>query len=280
MGESLATGFVGLDRVADPAVFVSCLRYLGDCPGMRAIKDESVKRLGLFPGARALEVGCGLGVEAAAMARLVGAGGLTTALDASQSMLGRLAGAAQDAAGPCPLPVAGDAVRLPFADAAFDVCRVERTLQHVPSPGAALAEMARVVRPRGRVLAVEPDWGTFVVDSDLRETSRLLAAFWCDGFQSGWIGRQLPRLMAAAGLDDIAICPRSLVLTTLEAAEAVYNLFATVDRAVADGTLSLEAAGTFKAEQRCRDAAGRFFASLTFFMVSGRKSGEDGGLGG
>ena len=53
MAEYLATGFAGLDRTADPDVYVRCLRYLGDTPGMRAIKDESLTRLGLAAGGKA-----------------------------------------------------------------------------------------------------------------------------------------------------------------------------------------------------------------------------------
>lgn len=271
MGEYLATGFAAIDRVGDPDVYTDCLRLLGEHPEMRAIKDDSVERLGLLPGGRALEVGCGLGVEATVMARLVGPGGLAAALDASTSMLGRLAGATGCGATSRPHPVAGDGARLPFAAAVFDACRVERTLQHVPNPGAVLAEMARVVRPGGLVLAVEPDWGTFVVDSKLRETARTVVVSWCDSFRSGWIGRSLPRLMAEAGLVDITVLPRPFLIYSLDAAEAVYNLFATSDRAVAAGVLSPEAAGAFKAEQRRRDASGHFFAALTFFMVSGRR---------
>ncbi|MHC1788616.1 methyltransferase domain-containing protein [Solidesulfovibrio sp.] len=271
MAEYLATGFAGLDRAADPDVYVRCLRYLGQAPGMRAIKDESVARLGLVPGDAALEVGCGLGVEAAAMAGLVGNDGLAVGLDASRTMLARAAGDLGGVHGARPGLVAGDGARLPFADGVFAGCRIERTLQHVPDPGTVLAEMARVARPGGTVLAVEPDWGTFVVDSNAVAVSRRLAQFWCDSFRCGWIGRRLGRLMAEVGLVGVEIIPRSLVLGSLTAAEAVYSLLETADRAVAAGTVSQGAAASFKAEQRRRDAAGTFFSSLTFFTAIGKK---------
>ena len=148
---------------------------------------------------------------------------------------------------------------------------VERTLQHVPDPGLVLAEMGRTTRPGGAVLAVEPDWGTFVVDSNFENVSRRLAQFWCDSFRCGWIGRRLGRFMAEAGLVGVEIVPLSLVLRHLEAAEAVYSLLETADRAVADGAVSLAEATAFAAEQRQRDAEGTFFSSLTFFMAVGYK---------
>jgi demethylmenaquinone methyltransferase/2-methoxy-6-polyprenyl-1,4-benzoquinol methylase len=51
--------------------------------------------------------------------------------------------------------VAGDAVRLPFRDAAFDTVTISFGLRNVAGPGAALAEMRRVTRPGGRLVVCE-----------------------------------------------------------------------------------------------------------------------------
>jgi len=51
--------------------------------------------------------------------------------------------------------VAGDALRLPFRDAAFDAVTISFGLRNVSEPGAALAEMRRVTRPGGRLVVCE-----------------------------------------------------------------------------------------------------------------------------
>jgi SAM-dependent methyltransferase len=51
--------------------------------------------------------------------------------------------------------VEGDAARLPFEDASFDLTGTLRTLHHVPRPELVLAEMVRVTRPGGRMLVVD-----------------------------------------------------------------------------------------------------------------------------
>lgn len=51
--------------------------------------------------------------------------------------------------------VAGDALRLPFADAIFDAVTISFGLRNTVEPGAALAEMARVTRPGGRLVVCE-----------------------------------------------------------------------------------------------------------------------------
>ncbi len=51
--------------------------------------------------------------------------------------------------------VAGDALRLPFRDGAFDLVTISFGLRNVADPGAALAEMRRVTRPGGRLVVCE-----------------------------------------------------------------------------------------------------------------------------
>lgn len=51
--------------------------------------------------------------------------------------------------------VAGDGLRLPFADASFDAVTISLGLRNVADPRTALAELLRVTRPGGRLVACE-----------------------------------------------------------------------------------------------------------------------------
>ncbi|HEU4489716.1 MAG TPA: demethylmenaquinone methyltransferase [Jiangellales bacterium] len=60
--------------------------------------------------------------------------------------------------------VAGDALRLPFADAAFDAATLSFGLRNLHDPDAGLSELLRVTRPGGRLVVCEfshPTWGPF-----------------------------------------------------------------------------------------------------------------------
>jgi SAM-dependent methyltransferase len=57
------------------------------------------------------------------------------------------------------LDAVGDLLRLPFRSGTFDACLNVVTLEHVPEPARAVEEMARALKPGGRLLLVAPqDW--------------------------------------------------------------------------------------------------------------------------
>ena len=96
----------------------------------------------------AIDVGCGAGALALALAPLVhdvvGVDQVPELLDLARK---RAPGNAQF--------VEGDATALPFDTASFDLAGTLRTLHHVRRPELVLAELTRVVRPAGRVLVID-----------------------------------------------------------------------------------------------------------------------------
>ena len=105
------------------------------------------------PGDRVLDLAAGTGTSALSFAAT---GADCVACDFSLGMLRagqpRLAGREQG--GRVGL-VAGDALRLPFRNEAFDAVTISFGLRNVASPAAALAEMRRVTRPGGRLVVCE-----------------------------------------------------------------------------------------------------------------------------
>ncbi len=111
----------------------------------RRWRRHAVNALRLLPGQRVLDVAAGTGVSTRALAAT---GAWSVATDFS---LGMLAAAKQ----PDFPRVAGDALHLPFADAAFDAVTISFGLRNVEDPSAALREFARVTRPGGQLLVCE-----------------------------------------------------------------------------------------------------------------------------
>ena len=68
MKDDIASDFKDVDRAADFAMFASCLDLIDSLPFFKECKRESYHLLGAAPGRRILDLGCGLGDDAAAMA--------------------------------------------------------------------------------------------------------------------------------------------------------------------------------------------------------------------
>jgi len=115
------------------------------------------RRLGLTPGERVLDLGCGGGRHAF---EVVKRGGRVVALDLDDvelknvvAVLGGMYDAGQVPDGADGSAVRGSALALPFADATFDRIIASEVLEHIGDDRGALRELARVLRPGG-VLAV------------------------------------------------------------------------------------------------------------------------------
>jgi ubiquinone/menaquinone biosynthesis C-methylase UbiE len=162
----------------------------------------------------------------------------------------------------------GDAQNLRFPDAAFDACRTERMLMHVPDADRAFAEMVRVTRRGGRLSVFDFDWETQIVDSPYKETTRLITKSLCDSFKNGWIGRRLPRLYKQHALKDISGTPRTITITY---PFSELLLGGHVTRAQKAGVVSAEDAERWWTHLREAHDAGTFFYAFTALVVAGTK---------
>jgi len=119
-------------------------------------------RLGLAPGDRVLDVGCGFGRHAYGAARL---GARVVAADFAEAELkevrntfGAMAAAGEVDEVSLTGTVQADGTRLPFEAAAFDRVIAAEVLEHITDDAAALAELARVLRPGGTIAVTVPAW--------------------------------------------------------------------------------------------------------------------------
>jgi demethylmenaquinone methyltransferase/2-methoxy-6-polyprenyl-1,4-benzoquinol methylase len=145
--------FDGIARRYDRINDVQCLGL------HRLWKRRLLRGVAVRPGEDALDVCCGTGDVTFALARR---GAAATGLDFSAPMLAVAAARRprEDPAGRTRF-VAGDALALPFADASFDLVTVSYGLRNLADLDAGLRELRRVVRPEGRLAALDfskPAW--------------------------------------------------------------------------------------------------------------------------
>ena len=166
-----------------------------------------------------LDVGSGLGHWARSLSPLLPEGARITGVDREPVWVDK---ANENAASFGPIgryrSVVGDMHALPFADASFDCVTCQTALIHSPDPARAVAEMARVTKPGGLVVVVEPNnvSNMLVTAAALEapvEDAVALVRFQmtCErgkaalGQGNNSIGELVPRLFAAQGLQDLQV---------------------------------------------------------------------------
>lgn len=256
-----ASGFPAVDSAADAERYVQYLDAQAATPFWRDAKKATLDAIALRAGETALDVGCGLGDEVRALAASAHE---SVGVDASKLLVDE-ARRRTDATLDVRFEVA-KAEALPFEDASFDAVRTERTLQHVDDLAAAVAEMWRVARPGARIVVLEPDWDTLVIDAGPLAVTRSVCRAWADSISNPAAGRQVARRLRAAGAVDVTVEPRTAALTELAFAEEQYGL-----SELATATLTPSAARAWLGTLRERDAAGAFLAAATYFLVTARK---------
>jgi len=162
-----------------------------------AAEDTALDALGFPPRGRVVDVGCGPGFVAARLRRhrpeleVVG-------VDRDHRVL---AEAAKHVAVVC-----ADATSIPLETGSFDAAHARVVLRHLGDPAACVREMARLVRPGGRVFLAASDDGTLAVDPMPVGFERILEARHASFRRRGaepCMGRRLPTLLHEAGLREL-----------------------------------------------------------------------------
>lgn len=138
-------------------------RFWVEAPHPFITRDRLREALAPKPGDRVLEVGPGTGYYALHTAEWVGPDGTLELFDLQQKMLDHTLRRARERGVAATIrPTQGDARSLPYEDASIDAAYLVAVLGEIPDQDAALSELARVLRPGGRLVVGElfgdPHW--------------------------------------------------------------------------------------------------------------------------
>ena len=200
------------DEIAPVYDRMNSLMTLGLDAGWRR---AAVAATALGPGDAVIDVACGTGKLAEALAERVGPFGRVLAVDLAPGMIAEATAHHRDLV-QLEFKV-GDALALPVTDASFDAATIAFGLRNLTDFAAGFRELARVVRPGGRVVCLELSvprpraWGR-IFQATFRRSAPVLGSLFSrggayrylpaslDGFPTP---EELVRTMLGAGLTDV-----------------------------------------------------------------------------
>jgi ubiquinone/menaquinone biosynthesis C-methylase UbiE len=259
-----------IETAADAARAAAKLARLGGSAAATRTRQRALQLLQLHPGDIVIDVGAGSGIATADIARLVAPGGRVFAVDPSAALLERARAFTHDQGVGHQVDVrVSDGRSLPFG-AAFDAAVCHWVLLHVDEPERIVAEMKRVTRRGGRVLSVEVDWETAMVQPGEREVTRRILHFASDRHIDAWIGRRLPGIYGAAGFSEVVVHPLLMVDQGAEDRAWLEWLCEKADAALEAAVITRDDHTAWTDGLEKAFAAGTFFFALVQFAVIGR----------
>jgi len=248
------------------------LRHTAESPAIRAIKATAREHLELGEGGRVLDLGCGPAIDTIALARIVGPSGFVLGVDSdAQTIEEANRSAVSEGVGGFTRHIVGNATAVPWESSQFDACFSERLLQHIPwmDAGKVVSEMVRIVRPAGRVVAVDTDWATLSIACEDPWLERRVVAGYASMFANPFSGRRLPALLRVGGLLDLTVDTYDVALTGVA---TNFLLRPWLRLGVATGRIGLAEVARWEHSMRTAIQYGLFFAHVAMVMVAGRKS--------
>ncbi|MGV9412390.1 methyltransferase domain-containing protein [Nocardia sp. NPDC003693] len=238
-------------------------------PGIRRLRNWAHDALAARAGESAVDIGSGTGSEVIRFAEAVGATGTAVGVEPDPQLLTAAERRAAQA-GSTATFVSGDAYGLPFGSDSFDVALCERVFQHLTSPARAVGEIARVLKPGGRVVVMDSDWGTAIVHPGDRQVVGKVIETMIAGTTNPFAGRRLAGQLSAAGLvvDDIG--SHALIQDGGIGAGALVARIA--DMSVARGSITQEQRDQLIADLEAGAKSGDIHLSVTIFAVLAHKA--------
>ena len=168
--------------------------------------DTQFDRIGIKPGERIVDIGCGPGGVLHLLGKRVGASGSVLGIERSPHFV-QLARRFVASHALSQVEVReGDAYSTTLPRASFDGAHMRLVLVNVPNPERIVREMVALVRPGGWIASFEADYVAHICDPPLPAWTRLLDTYTAYSAAQGidlFIGRRLHRLLRDAGVADI-----------------------------------------------------------------------------
>ena len=227
--------------------------------------------LALKAGETVLDVGSGPGNQIFEMSSIVGAGGRVQGIDPAESAM---AIASRRCSGLSNVSFEiGNASQLPFDDNTFDAVMSSQVFEYLEDAKGGLQEIYRVLRPKGRVLIHDTDWGALLwKSSDPQRMARVMEV-WDRHLADPHLPQTLASKLRDAGFTDINAEPIVQIETEFDPGSVSGVLMNFIVGYVESQGISTSESSAWKEDLENLGIAGNYFFSSNEYMFVGRKPG-------
>ncbi len=223
------------------------------------------------PGDTILDIGCGNGMLTAELARAVGPAGKIFGIDPSPDMLA--AGRERCRNYGCVEFIEGAAINLPIKDGFADKAVSIQVFEYIEDVDGALDDTLRCLKTGGRLVIGDMHFGSFIWFSDDPDRMSEMTASWDQHFVNGNLPSSLPGILRGKGHMIEEVVPVTFTDHELKPDGLAMMLMHLMKQyAVANEHLTDAVAQAWFDEQEKLAEEGRFFFSITQFVVVARKS--------
>ena len=241
-------------------------------------RQELRRSLRASAGESILDVGSGPGFLACELAQEVGASGRVVGVDISSAMNSIASRrVAASGFGDRAEILEGDATALAFADATFDAAVSMQVIEYLAEPDAALHQLARVLRPGGRLVIIDTDWDSLVWEATDRRRAARIAAAWNEHLPDPYLPRSLAPRLRAAGFEvrEVRIVP--ILNTAYDATTFSYNIAKLIAAFVpGHGGISEDEASQWLNDLAELQRQGRYFFSVNRYLFAASRPASVG----
>lgn len=240
------------------------------------IKQHSYQKMNIAHGDTIVDIGCGPGVDVAALTKMVGREGKVFGLDHDLEMLKNSALQDKELTTLKQAKLLqGSAENLPFQNECFDSCRSERLFMHLKRPEQALREMKRITKENGVVVVVETDWASLSIDTQLPSIERMLSHYrMSQMMNNGYSGRSLYRQFKQCGFKNIDIEVLPVIASDIKLFYSLSVQQIVEDQALADHAITRQELEHWRDDLNRAASDDCFYSCINVLVVSGQKLGS------
>jgi ubiquinone/menaquinone biosynthesis C-methylase UbiE len=261
------------DQLEETALetIVTRLEARGDNGDFQRMLEDYLDAMGIDSASTVLDVGCGTGVAARAIAKREGFRGRVTGIDLSPHLVAAADRLAREEGLDGRFEFrAGDTHSLEIGDGVFSHVVAHTLVSHVDDPAVVVGELARVVEPGGMVAIFDGDYASVSFsheDDDMaKEYDEAISAI----VTNPRVMRQMPRLLPSAGLELVE--SRAYILSEIGKADFWLSGLESFRRLVpVAGVKSKEEMDAWADGRRAESEAGIFFASSAYYAYIARR---------